>query len=63
VDLGESDNTAQGHSGPVMARRAGHCVVARFLQIAEGHARRSRLALTGTARPPFLESTYENQSN
>ena len=63
ADLGQSDNAAQGRSDPVMARRAGHCVVARSSQIRKGYARRSRLALPGTARPPFLESIFESQSS
>jgi len=31
VDLGEPDNAAQAHSGPVMARHARHCFVSRSL--------------------------------
>jgi len=47
VDLGEPDNAAQAHSGPVMARRAGHCIVAHFLLTPD--ARRSRRVLPDTA--------------
>jgi len=63
VDLGEPDNAAQAHSGPVMARHARHSFVSRSLQIHEGSARRSRRALPDMARPPFLESIFGNQSN
>jgi len=62
VDLGEPDNAAQAYSGPVMARRAGHCVVAYSLLIREGPACRSRRAQPGPALPPFLESIFGNQS-
>jgi len=62
VDLGKPDNAAQAYSGPVMARRAGHCVVAYSLPIRDGSARRSRRAQPSPARPPFLESIFGIQS-
>jgi hypothetical protein len=53
VDLGKPDNNAKNRSGPELARRAGHCVIARS----------SRLALPGAALPPFPEITFGNHSN
>ena len=62
-DFGQPDNAVQKPLRPCLARRAGHCVVARSLRIQVGYARRSRLALPGTALPPFRESIFGNHSN
>src|SRR5690348_3983577 len=62
TDIGQPDNVVQKPFRPCLARRTGHCVVARSLRIQVGYARRSRVALPGTALPPFLESIFGTHS-
>ena len=53
VDPGEPCHPARAPSGPGMARRAGHCVVARSAAIPGGPARRQRCELPGTRGQRF----------